>query len=70
MSMDEELTALEERIARLIRETEELSDEVARQSKEIGLLRRQVDMLLGREAEREYDEGGGVPLADRKPPHW
>ncbi|TCO73851.1 SlyX family protein [Rhodovulum euryhalinum] len=70
MTMDTELTALEERIARLIAEAEDLSDEVARQGREIAVLRRQVDMLLGREAQREYEDGGSVPLADQKPPHW
>jgi SlyX protein len=29
-----------------------------------------VSLLLEREAAREADEGGTVPLADRKPPHW
>lgn len=70
MSLDETLTALEERIARLMKEADELSDEVARQGREIARLRAQVDMLLGREAERDYDGGGTLPLADRKPPHW
>jgi len=70
MSMESELTALEERIARLMKEADELSDEVARQGREIARLRAQVDMLLGREAEREYDGGGSVPLVDRRPPHW
>lgn len=70
MSMDDDLTALEERVARLMKEADELSDEVARQGREIARLRAQVDMLLGREAEREFDGGGSVPLADRKPPHW
>ncbi|MGC9419398.1 SlyX family protein [Rhodovulum marinum] len=70
MAMKDELTALEERIARLMKETDELSDEIARQGREIDRLRRQVDLLLGREAEREYDGGGSVPLVDQKPPHW
>ncbi|GAA0284432.1 SlyX family protein [Rhodovulum strictum] len=65
-----ELTALEERIALLIREVEDLSDELARRGREIDLLRRQVDMLLEREAGREFEAGGTVPLADQKPPHW
>jgi len=25
---------------------------------------------MNREAERELDQGGSVPLADQKPPHW
>jgi SlyX protein len=43
---------------------------VARQDKEIALLTRRVAMLMEREAERELAEGGSVPLADEKPPHW
>lgn len=70
MGMDDDLTALEERIARLIAEAEDLSGEVARQGREIAVLRRQVAMLMEREAEREADAGGTVPLADQKPPHW
>jgi SlyX protein len=70
MSTQDDLTALEERIAYLAKEAEDLSSEVARQSREIEGLRRQVLMLLSREAEREFDEGGSVPLADRRPPHY
>ncbi|WP_394355460.1 hypothetical protein [Meridianimarinicoccus sp. MJW13] len=33
-------------------------------------LTRRVAMLMQREAERESDLGGTVPLADQKPPHW
>ncbi|ARE39747.1 SlyX protein [Rhodovulum sp. P5] len=70
MTDDDELTALEERIAHLVAEADTLSDELARQAREIEGLRRQVRMLLEREAEREYEEGGSVPLGDSKPPHW
>jgi SlyX protein len=70
MSTDDDLTALEERIAHLLSEAEDLSSEVARQAREIEALRRQVKMLLAREAERDYEEGGSVPLADVKPPHY
>lgn len=65
-----ENTRLEEQIAHLIRTVEDLSDVVARQEKEIALLTRRVEMLMQREAEREYDTGGTIPLADQKPPHW
>ncbi len=61
---------LEERIAHLMRTVDDLSDVVARQDKEIALLTRRVAMLMEREAERELAEGGSVPLADEKPPHW
>jgi SlyX protein len=31
---------------------------------------RRIEMLVIREAEREQDASGSVPLADQKPPHW
>lgn len=68
--MEQDITSLEEKIAHLTRTVEELSDIVARQSNEIDLLTRRVQMLMEREAGREYDQGGTIPLADQKPPHW
>ena len=62
--------ALEEKVAHLQRVVEELSDVVARQDAEVARLTRRVEMLMQREAERELDAGGTVPLADQKPPHW
>ncbi|GIT92862.1 slyX protein [Jannaschia pagri] len=61
---------LEERIAHLTRTVEDLSDIVARQSKQIDVLERRVAMLMQRAAEAELDAGGTVPLADQRPPHW
>jgi len=61
---------LEERIAYLERATDDLSEVVARQDSEIARLTRRVEMLMMREAEREVDTGGTIPLADQKPPHW
>ena len=61
---------LEERIAHLTRAVEDLSDVVARQSAEIDVLTRRVAMLMQRAAEAEVAEGGTVPLADQRPPHW
>jgi SlyX protein len=63
-------TTLEERIAYLERATDDLSEVVARQDAEIARLTRRVEMLMMREAEREVDQGGTIPLADQKPPHW
>ncbi|MBT8412330.1 MAG: SlyX family protein [Octadecabacter sp.] len=60
----------QERIAYLERELADLSDIVARQEGEIALLTRRVAMIMEREAGRELDAGGTVPLADQKPPHW
>ena len=64
-----DLTRLEEQIAHLTRVTDDLSEVVARQEREIARLSRIVGLLAEREAEREA-EGGSLPLADQKPPHW
>lgn len=63
-------THLEEKIAHLTRTVEELSDIVARQETELALVTRRLAMLMEREASRELDAGGTVPLADQRPPHW
>jgi SlyX protein len=63
-------TDLEETMAHLVRMVDELSDIVARQDGEISRLSRRVEMLMAREAERQLDEGGSLPMADQKPPHW
>lgn len=65
-----ELGKIEERIAHLERMMDDLSEVVARQDGEIARLTRRVEMLMHREAEREVEAGGTVPLADQKPPHW
>ncbi len=67
---DSRLQNLEEQNAHLQRTVDELSDVVAKQETTIAQLARRVDMLMGREAEREFDNGGSVPLADQRPPHW
>jgi SlyX protein len=64
-----DLTRLEEQIAHLTRVTDDLSEVVARQEREIARLSRLVGLLAEREAQRET-EGGTIPLADQKPPHW
>ncbi len=61
---------LEEQIAHLTRTVEELSDVVARQETELALVTRRLAMLMEREATRELDAGGTVPLGDQRPPHW
>lgn len=60
---------LEERVAHLLRATEDLSDIVARQQAEIDRLTRRVEMLMLREAEREAT-GSEAPEANQRPPHW
>ena len=68
--MEDDLTAMEERLAHLARSVDDLSDAAARQQREIERLSRMIQLLLGREAEREADEAGTIPLADMRPPHW
>ncbi|MBC7139860.1 MAG: SlyX family protein [Defluviimonas sp.] len=64
------MEATEEAIAHLTKVVDELSGVVARQQREIDTLTRRVAMLMQREAEREIDAGGALPLADQRPPHW
>ncbi|MEM9579514.1 MAG: SlyX family protein [Pseudomonadota bacterium] len=65
-----EIEHMQERIAHLLKTTDELSDVVARQEREIALLIHRVQMLMEREAEREADAPGGVVLGDERPPHY
>lgn len=64
------MTDLQERLAHLERTLDDLSDVVARQDTEIIRLRRQVDTLMAREADREAQGGGGVMIGDERPPHY
>lgn len=64
------LTDLEEQIAHLTRTVDDLSDIVARQETELAMATRRLAMLMEREASRELDAGGTVPLSDQRPPHW
>jgi SlyX protein len=68
--MEQRLESAEVELAHLRRAVDDLSDVVARQSREIDQLARRVGMLLEREAEREAAGGGSIPLADQRPPHW
>ena len=65
-----DMTALEERIAHLTRLVEDLSDVVARQDRELTIATRRIEMLMQREATREADQPGSIPLGDQRPPHW
>lgn len=65
-----DMTALEERIAHLTRITDDLSETVAAQAKEIDRLTARVEMLMMREAEREAEGTGGIVLGDERPPHY
>ncbi len=64
------LLACEETVAHLVRGVDDLSAIVARQAAEIDRLNRRLALVMAREAEREVEGGGSVPLADQRPPHW
>ena len=68
--MEERMTRTEEQLAHLARAVEDLSEIAASQQQEIARLKRRVDLLTEREAEREVQDHGGVALADARPPHW
>lgn len=68
--MPDKITPLEEQIAHLERTVEDLSDVVARQDRALDTIQRRLQMLMEREAQREADNGGSIPLADERPPHW
>jgi len=70
MPADQRLQRAEEAVAHLARVVEDLSDVVARQTREIEALTRRVGLLMERAAEAEADASGAIPLADQKPPHW
>ncbi|MDE0983245.1 MAG: SlyX family protein [Yoonia sp.] len=65
-----DITHLEEQIAHLTRTVDDLSDIVTRQENELAVATRRLAMLMEREAGREMDAGGSVPLADQRPPHY
>jgi SlyX protein len=65
---DDRHALIEERLTHLTHAHEELSDVVARQSREIDRLTRSVTLLAERLAERGH-EGQGAP-ANERPPHY
>ena len=67
---DLRLQSLEEKIAELLKVTDDLSDVIARQEREIAVLTHRVQMLMAREGERDAQGGGGVVLGDERPPHY
>jgi SlyX protein len=67
--MDDSMARLEEKIAHLTRVTDDLSDVIARQDREIDRLTRRVALLMEREATREAEALFQAP-ANEKPPHY
>ena len=66
-STNSRLTENEAKISYLIKDIEDLSDIVAKQSRELEKLNKKVSFLIQKETER--DDISGVVLGD-KPPHW
>lgn len=66
---EDRVTDLEVLLAHQSKMLDDLSDEVARQNKEIAKLTRRVALLIENAAEIEAG-GGSVVLSDQKPPHW
>jgi SlyX protein len=64
-----DLTALEEKVAHLMAQVDDLSAVVARQDKVIDRLERALRLLAEREADREA-RGIGSDEANVPPPHW
>lgn len=61
---------LEEQIAYLTRTVDELNEIVTNQQSDIDLLKRRVQMLMEREAQREAEGSGGAIFGDERPPHY
>ena len=68
--MSDRIERAEEELAHLRKTVDELSDVLAAQGRDIERMSRLLGLLIEREAEREFATGGGIPLADQKPPHW
>ena len=61
---------IEERLAHVERLLDDLNEVVARQSREIEVLTKRVQLLMEREAARELEASGGVVVGDERPPHY
>ncbi|MGR3198580.1 MAG: SlyX family protein [Paracoccus sp. (in: a-proteobacteria)] len=64
------LHQMEEALAHLARLTDDLSEVIARQDRDIARLTHRLDLLMQAEAERQADQTGTIPLADQRPPHY
>ena len=64
------ILALQEAVAHLTAQLEDMSAIMAGQSTELERLRRRVRALMEREAERIAGETGTHLFADERPPHW
>ena len=66
-SISSRLTENESKISYLVKDIEDLSDILAKQSRELEMLNKKVSFLI--EKENERDDLSGITLGD-KPPHW
>ncbi|MEE2862016.1 MAG: SlyX family protein [Pseudomonadota bacterium] len=68
--LPDRLHQMEEALAHLARLTDDLSEVIARQDRDIARLTHRLDLLMQAEAERQADQTGTIPLADQRPPHY
>ncbi len=68
-SANDRVTELEIQLSHQTQVIDDLSDMVAKQGDQIERLTRRVSLLLENAADAQAG-GGGVVLADQKPPHW
>ncbi|SIS60113.1 SlyX protein [Roseivivax lentus] len=68
--MTDAIDRIEERLAHLIAQIEDLSDVVARQDRTIDTLSGKVELLMRREASRDADGSGAHLYGDERPPHY
>lgn len=61
---------LEETVAHLLLQVEELSQITARQDQEIMQLSKKLGLLVERAAREDATGGGGVIVGDERPPHY
>ena len=66
--MEKSLEKIEAVISDLLRNSEDLSDVVAAQDKEISRMKVSLQWLLEREFERQNAEN--IATAEKPPPHW
>ena len=66
--MEKSLEKIEAVISDLLRNSEDLSDVVAAQDKEISRMKDSLQWLLEREFERQNAENAAT--AEKPPPHW
>lgn len=70
MSTKTTLATLQEHIAHLTKDVQDLSDIVADQSKTITVLSRRLGLLLEAEAQRQAETGNVAIMGDERPPHY